>query len=323
MMEIGPHDARVSLRQLEAFRSVVLCGTVSKAAERMCVSQPAVSRLLADLERAIGFQVCDRQRRFQLTHEGKLLYLEVERAFVGMDKIEQRATDIRNFRTGHLRIAASPALSLGLMPAVIREFKALYPGVTISAQVRPSQGVTEWAASAQVDIGFAALPITQSGVDEYAYEGLPVLCVLPRGHKLTARRAISPDLLRGEHIIALGPESSLRSDINHAFVQAGCDPSSAIETTMSAQAAMFVAQGLGVAVIDPFSALAFRSRDLVLKPFQPIVTYEFTRVMAAHIAPSRVSEAFIAIANDQVRRIGDDVRAIFRAGGLKRITQAI
>ena len=262
MLDVIPRT-RVSLRQLEAVRNVVLCGSVSKAAERMFVSQPAVSRLLTDLERTVGFQIFDRQRRFQLTHEGKLLYLEIERAFVGTDKIEQRAADIRNFRTGHLRVAASPALSLGLIPRVVKAFKARHPGVTVSAQVMPSQSVAEWAALAQVDVGFAAPPVLQSGAREHAYDGLPVLCVLPRRHRLAARRVISPDLLRTEQVIALGPESSLRSNVDKAFVKAGCEPSSPIETTMSAQAAMFVAQELGVALIDPFSALAFKSRDLV------------------------------------------------------------
>jgi DNA-binding transcriptional LysR family regulator len=312
MSDVCLGGARVSLRQLEAFRCVVLCGTVSKAAERMHVSQPAVSRLLADLERTIGFRVFDRDRRFQLTHEGKLLYLEVERAFIGIDKIEQRAADIRDFRTGHLRIAASPALSLGLMPAAIKEFSTRHPTVTISAQVRASQSVAEWAASAQVDVGFAAPPITQTGVKEFAYEPLPVLCVVPRTHKLAACGVISPELLRNEQVIALGPESSLRADIDQAFARAGGEPGSGIETTMSAQAAMLVAQGLGIAIIDPFSALAFKSYDLVVKPFKPVVLYEFARVAASHVAPSHLSEAFIEIASSHIRRISAVVRAIFR-----------
>src|SRR5438045_3953839 len=119
--------SKLSLRQIEAFRAVVIHGSVSKAAERLYVSQPAVSRLIADLEQSIGFQLFNRGKGFQVSEEARLLFQEVEKSFVGLDKIAQRAEDIRTFRTGHLRMAASPALGLGLVPGVTRAFRATYP----------------------------------------------------------------------------------------------------------------------------------------------------------------------------------------------------
>jgi DNA-binding transcriptional LysR family regulator len=301
----------LSLRQLDAFRAVVLTGSVSKAAERMFISQPAVSRLIADLERAVGFRLFARDKRFQLAEEGKLLYREVERAYIGTDKIAQRAEEIRDFRTGHLRIAASPAISLGLLPDVFKEFRDTYSDVTLSAQVRASQSVAEWVASGQIEVGFVAPPINQSGIIIKALEPLPALCLVPRQHRLAAAKVITPQLLISEDVIALGAESLLRQDIDRAFETSGVPRSGAIETTMSAHAAMLALKGLGIAVIDPFTALAFQERDLLLKPFYPIVPYEFALVLPANIAQSRLALAFIDMSYRHIERLGRQIRAAY------------
>jgi DNA-binding transcriptional LysR family regulator len=310
-MEMILKGPEITLRQLEAFRAVVVGGSVSRAAERMAISQPAVSRLVADMEQAVGFQLFDRARRFQLSPEGKLLYLEVERAFVGVEQIARRAEDIRYFRSGHLRIAASPALSLGLLPLVLKDFRASFPAVTISAQVRSSQSVAEWAASGQIDLGFAAPPINQLGASIDPFESVAALCVVPLGHALARRETITPALLAQEQVIALGPDSLLRTKIDQVFVSAGLAVRSSIETTMSAHAAALVSQGLGVALIDPFTALSFRSADLVIKPFLPAVPYDFVMVMPEHTGQSHLAQEFAQLVAKHVSLVADKVRALY------------
>lgn len=307
-----PRGLRITLRQLEAFRAVVITGSVSRAAERMAVSQPSVSRLIADLEEAVGFRLFERDRGLRLSVEGRWLLREVELAFVGMDKITRRAEDIRYFRAGHLRVAASPALSLGLLPMVLEEFRAANAAITVSAQVLASQSVAEWVATGQIDVGFAALPISQAGVTVHAFAPPPVLCVVPHGHPLSRHRAITPALLSGEQILSLGPDSLLRRRVDQAFEQEGVVVHSSIETTMSAQAALLASRGLGVAIIDPFTVLAFKGGDLVLRPFKPIVPYDFAMLLPEHGSQSRLTEMFIGIAREHVARHTRKINAIYQ-----------
>jgi DNA-binding transcriptional LysR family regulator len=302
---------KLSLRQIEAFQAVVLTGSVSKAAQRMHVSQPAVSRLVADLEQAVGFTVFDRGRRFQLTAEGRLLYREVEHSFVGIEKIAQRAEEIGTFRSGHVRIAASPALGLGLLPPVIRSFRATYAEVMISSQVRASQSVAEWVASGQIDVGYAALPVNLGGVTTVPFEPLPVLCLLPRKHSLSRETVITPDMLVEEHLISLGPESSIRGGIDRVFRQVGVPVVSSVETTMSAQAAALVREGLGVTLIDPFTAIASTDREFVLKPFEPAVPYEFAALLPEHITPTRLATEFMSEVKSSYDVVRRQVQALY------------
>ena len=301
----------MTLRQLEAFCAVVVGGSVSRAAERMAISQPAVSRLVADLEQAVGFKLFDRARRFQLSPEGKLLYSEVERAFVGVEQIARRAEDIRYFRSGHLRIAASPALSLGLLPLVLKDFRAAFPAVTISAQVRSSQSVAEWAATGQIDLGLAAPPIHQIGALINPFESIAALCILPLKHALAERKTITPALLAQEQVISLGPDSLLRTKIDQVFASAGLTVRSSIETTMSAHAAALVSQGLGVALIDPFTALSFRGVDLVVKPFLPVVSYDFVTVMPEQTGQSHLAQQFARLVAKHVTLVADKVKNLY------------
>ena len=103
---------RLNLRQLEAFRATMHAGTVVAAAGLLNVTQPAVSRLIAELEMRIGFALFERRgRRLVPTAEAQQLYREIERLHLGVERIAQVATDIRMQRAGALRLAVLPALA--------------------------------------------------------------------------------------------------------------------------------------------------------------------------------------------------------------------
>ncbi|OXH86866.1 LysR family transcriptional regulator, partial [Burkholderia multivorans] len=93
------------IRQIEAFRAVMQRHTVTRAARDLHISQPAVSRLIADLEARVGFVLFERQQgRFTPTAQARVLYEEVERAFIGLDRVAQAAEQIRAMRRGTLRV---------------------------------------------------------------------------------------------------------------------------------------------------------------------------------------------------------------------------
>src|SRR5437868_6942450 len=100
----------MKIRQLEAFRAVMLCQTVTRAAEMLHISQPAATRLIADLEESVGFALFERVRgRLYPTAEAQVLYEEVQRSLVGVERIALAAQDIRELQRGSLQIAAAPA----------------------------------------------------------------------------------------------------------------------------------------------------------------------------------------------------------------------
>ena len=119
-------------RQIEAFRAVILTGGVGAAASLINVTQPAVSRMMRDLQSHLGLILFERRGTGLVpTSEALSLYAEVERAFVGLERIEQMATELRTRRAGFLRIAALPALANGFLPRFLGEFLKERPKLDI------------------------------------------------------------------------------------------------------------------------------------------------------------------------------------------------
>ena len=181
----------MNVRQIEAFRAVMTAGTTKGAAEMLRVSQPAVSRLIAQLERGLRFDLFDRSKgRLTPTPEAQLLFEEVERTFRSLDKIAERAADIREGKAGSLKMAVLPALAFGFLPRVVRAFADRNPGTAVSIHIPTSERIAEWAASQQIDFGIAvdAAPRTGIEIEEFCRDAYRL--AVPVGHRLAARAMV-------------------------------------------------------------------------------------------------------------------------------------
>ena len=122
----------MNLRQVEAFRALMETNSVTKAGKLLFITQPAVSRLIADFEDTVGFCLFERRKgRLYPTEEGKLLYKEVEKAFIGLKQIAQTAQSIKSLARGSLRIVAIPAMVTSFLPSVVSAFSKKYSGINI------------------------------------------------------------------------------------------------------------------------------------------------------------------------------------------------
>ncbi|ENG1061601.1 LysR family transcriptional regulator, partial [Burkholderia multivorans] len=194
------------IRQIEAFRAVMQRHTVTRAARDLHISQPAVSRLIADLEARVGFVLFERQQgRFTPTAQARVLYEEVERAFIGLDRVAQAAEQIRAMRRGTLRVAGSPAVALDLLPERITRFARAHPGVDITLLAHSASTVVDKIASGQCDVGLIAEPVPHPAVRSERLADAPMRCIVPRTHRLARKRVIRPDDLRDEAFVSFPP----------------------------------------------------------------------------------------------------------------------
>src|SRR5687768_86905 len=116
------------LRQLEAFRMVMLSGSMTAAARSLHTSQPNISRIISQLEKSTSLRLFERAGgRVTPTEQGAAFFHEVQRAFAGLESLAASADSIRSSCAGQLRIAGIPTLALGFLPRVIKRFRADYP----------------------------------------------------------------------------------------------------------------------------------------------------------------------------------------------------
>lgn len=283
------------IRQIEAFRAVMQRHTVTRAAQELHISQPAVSRLIADLEHRIGFVLFERQPgRFVPTAQARVLYEEVERAFVGLDRVAQAAEQIRAMRLGTLRVAGSPAVALDLLPEIVTRFTREHPGIDVTLLAHSASTVVDKVASGQCDIGLIAEPVPHPAIRSERLAEAAMRCILPRQHRLARKRFVRPADLRGESFISFPPSFEARSVIDRVFVEAGVTRSMSIEAQLSKTIVAFVENGAGVALIDPVTA-AYAGARVIVKPFEPQVPDHFYLATPASQALSMPGEAFCAM----------------------------
>lgn len=264
----------VNQRQIEAFRTIMLRGTMTAAAEALHTSQPTISRLIAELEAATDLTLFARVgNRLQASAAGLAFYREVELSFIGLDKLTQTAREIAQVGSGRLRIAAAPVLALGVLPAVIARFKRTYPTVMVALEMRSEATIRRWVSSAYCDVGFAtALPDTTGGRSEPIYTA-PGVCALPAGHRLARRRTLSAADLRGEALILPSYADMTRPALDQAFQQSGITPLPAIETPYGATICSLVGHGAGVGIVNPLAAAVHHHGDVVYRPFKPDIVF--------------------------------------------------
>ena len=290
-------------RQLEAFRSVMVSGSMTVAAERLKISQPAVSALIRDLEKRLEIRLFRREgNRLIPGSEAQRLFREVDRFYQGMEQIERVALDLKSARIGTLRVASVHTLGLSLLSECVRQFSLSRPELAISLDVRNSLGVMELAAAHQIDIGFVQMSGDEyPGVDVLPLPSVAAVCVLPRGHALARKRSLKITDLQDEALISLNRNSPVRMRLEMELDAAGVTCKRSVVTSLGHVACSLVAGGLGLTVVDPFTARRVRDPGVVWRPLSPAVQFQFSMVLPSHQPRSKVVEDFIKLVKEQFK----------------------
>lgn len=294
---------RINPRQVEAFRAVMLTGSVTEAANLMAVTQPAVSRLLRDLQALLRLKLFEKRGTGLVpTAAAMALYTEVERSFVGLDRITAAAEEIRGRRIGSLRIAALPALANGFLPRFAGRFLIDRPNLNLSFFGVISPIVVDWVLNGQCDVGFAEVPIAHAGLDAQRMPSVARVAVLPEGHPLAAKPVLVPRDFEGETFISLSAGSSSRHQIDTVFAREDVRRVLRVETSLSEIMCGMVSSGLGLAISDPFTAAEYAGRGVVARRFEPRIDFEFAAVFPPQRSPSPVALDLVEELTEEIER---------------------
>lgn len=291
------HDTmRLQHRQVEAFRNVMMTGGITSAAAVMHVTQPAVSRLIRDLELNLSMTLFERRgARLDPTPEATLLYREVERLYLGIEQIAQAAEDIRKRKNIVIRIGTVTSIVRPYLQQAIWDVVGDRQDVPMIIDVENSRHIWEMVDNAQYDIGFV---FRRQRIDGRALllRELNAVAAVPPDHPLAGRHICGPNDLAGSRILIPGRNSPVRIALDSALATADAAPVSVVESSML-NCCHFAAQGMGIAIADEVSIRA-ADAGLVAVPFEPAVpvAYHAIRPPGAHR---------IAILDAIVNRVGE------------------
>lgn len=281
-------------RQIEAFRCVMQSGTTAQAANLMSVTQPAVSRLITDLEIYLDFKLFERSKgRLQPTAEALRFYDGVERFFIGIDELDRAAQQIRERRPTDLKICVTPALSTGILPLAIKKFRDDHPSVAFQIETASFTQIALRLQTHQSNLGlthaFPNLPgLTQEVLIQAAH-----VCAMHESHPLAAEDIITPKDLAGENVLTILPEQTMDwGDTRRVLEASGVPFTSDIGIQSSHTGYAMIAQRLAIGLIEPFAATSWRANGVVTRPFEPTVAYNYVLAAPEDQRKSRALEAF-------------------------------
>ncbi|WP_037315781.1 LysR family transcriptional regulator [Ruegeria halocynthiae] len=281
-------------RQLQAFHAIIETGTVTGAASVLGISQPGISNLLSQLERETRLTLFERNKgRLLPTPEADLLFREVDTVVRGLDHVAQAVTDLQNKHPGQLQVAAPHLLSFGFMPREIARFAASRPNLSVSFQSQYSSKIQEWVISGLFEIGIVEMPILHDTLNfqEFHFE---TLATFPEDSDLGQYDVLTPQQLKDEPFIVMGPEHQTHRRTRDIFQAAGCTWRTKIHTHLSENLLSFVKQGMGVAVIDPFTVTFDAESGYQTRPFRPAVMLDMAIITARGRPLSSIAQEFLA-----------------------------
>ena len=285
----------MSPKEIEAFRAVMLSGSMTVAARDIHTTQPNVSRLIAHLEYQLDMKLFERAgNKLTPTDEAIAFFREVERYYLGLKTLKDTARNIKQFGAGRLRVATAPALSGGFLARAVARFAEQCPGVTLSVRTNNSAAVEHLIASQLADLALVVYVgnSIQSAVHAEQVAAVRGVCVLPPGHRLAEVKSVKASDLADEHFISLSHHDGLRERIDAAFESKRIMRRMTLETEFMTSICQMVLQGLGVSVVSPVVARDFLSRGLIVKPFSPPVTFPISLLSPKHRPTGILANAF-------------------------------
>lgn len=283
---------RPRLRQLEALKSVADHGTMTRAAHSLDISQPAVSRLLADLSDELGFTLLDRKDgRLVPTQEARYILPDIARVLEMMKNISATSQNLNASTAGHLRVACLPGFATSHLPAVVTEFLNNRPDVTLTLEPDRPERILEWIIGEQYDCGITDSFDGHPAIDSVTLD-IRTVCIFPTAHHFADYDQIEPKHLQAERLIHTRRDSSFYQTLNDVFRKSAVTPKSIVETRQFTAACELVARGVGVSVVSELDARNYQGR-LDYRPFAPSVPHKISLVRPIHKMPSKITLDFM------------------------------
>ncbi|HET6818969.1 MAG TPA: LysR family transcriptional regulator [Candidatus Limnocylindria bacterium] len=242
--------------RLEAFVEVARSGSISKAAEALFVTQPALTARLQALERSLGTDLLVRGRHgSRLSEAGKALLPHAERALAALRTGRVAVEEVRSGSAGQLTIGAAPAVSTYVLPAMLHRFQARHPRVRLVVRSGHSEEILQMVLRDEVEIGLMR-PIQHPEVTSTLLYEDELTLVVHRGHRFAAAGQVRMGELASEHLILFDRNSSYHELTSAIVRQAGISPRGRLEVDNIDAAKRMVEQRLGIALLPRTSVQA-------------------------------------------------------------------
>lgn len=310
----------LNLRHLEALSAVSASRNFTRAAETLHLSQPALTVQIRQLEEALGVKLLDRNTRsVKLTRIGEQITPMIRRLLREIEAVVTNAQELASGQRGVVSVAALPSVCSTVLPRIIADFRAQYPGISVLLRDGVAQRVMEKVKSGEADLAVGSLTEADPALEAIPLFADDLRVVFPAHSPLERKHTVRLKDLIGYPLIVMDQHTSLRTQVNRAFESIGHFLTPAYEVTYMSTAVGLAKAGLGVAIL-PSSTLemselsGLRSRSLS----RPALTRPIAAVHLSGRSLSPAAECFLRSLIEGCRNIDSFGRRAARRAPLPR-----
>lgn len=247
-------SGELNFHQLKILLAVADCGSFSRAAEELFISQPAVSVQVKQLERALGVELLDRSGgKLRLTDDGQIVCEYARRIFALADEMQSALCEIDGLMSGRLTIGASTTVGEYLLPRLMGRFKERHPGITLGLEIANTQAVIARILDRRLHLGLVGDAVRSESLEVLPYRSDEIVVIASLEHRLARQSRVSVAEIANEGFIVREAGSATRRVAEATLKRLGIEMKVVMELGSNEAVKQAVAANLGIGMISRYA----------------------------------------------------------------------
>ena len=284
----------MDVRQLTYFTEVAKQQSFTKAAHKLHVTQPTISKMVRQLESELGTTLLDRSsKHVQLTDAGDVVFERAIQIIQMVDEVHLALEDMEHLKTGHLTLGMPPLIGILFFPQIMKGFQQLFPDISFQLDEIGANIVKQRVLSGDLDGGFVMLPAHDEDYDCIPFVKTDVYVIVHNDHPLATKSTISMRDLENEPLLLFSEDFTLHDRIIQECEDFGFEPTIAFESSQWEFISQMIEHNLGIALFpEPF---AHKTNPNVVKmiPLEKPILWEIAFILKKDRYRSQAMRAFL------------------------------
>lgn len=270
----------MEIRDLQYVLELDRCGSFTRAAETLHITQPTLSKMIKNLEDELGVQLFSRSgKRVELTDAGRVIVGRAQEIIDSFRNLTSELDDLTNLHKGSIRIGLPPMAGANFFPRIMSRFRQMYPGLVIHLVEEGSKKLETELAGGNLDMGVVLLPTDTKVFDSYTIIKEKLQLIVHPGHSLAAREEVALSELSDQSFILFREDFALHDKIIAECRRSGFQPSILYESSQWDFIVEMVAANLGIALLPEVICSTLRAdRVRVLNVVEPEIPWHLAMV---------------------------------------------
>lgn len=283
------------LRQIEVFHAIYTSGTMTSAARLLNVSQPSVSKVLAHAEQQLGYPLFERVRgKLVPTPEADRLFGLVSTVYDHVEQLRNVAENLRASDAGKVRVAATPAFGVDLLPAAVASYLASHEDTVFEIETLHHDEISTALLESRIDIGLVFDSVGGPGLTSNHLARGEFVVIAPPDLDLGAGKRVSMNALAGHPFIGLSARGPLGRLLSSYIDNSDVEFRQVVYTETYHIAKALVARGSGISIVDSITANSGRTHEVRRWALEPPLQYSIDVISSDSMPPSLLCRRFIA-----------------------------